>query len=290
MRKRSLLYGANRLERMVARIENARVLDPPADDTHRVVERLIPSGPLKDSLTGTWLGHPAHPMFTDIPIGFWTSAFVLDLFGGRPGRPIAEAFVGLGVVSALPTVATGAADWADTTGPSRRAGFVHALANASAVVLYASSWRARRRDRYGRGVVLGMFGATVATFGAYLGGHLFARRGVGVDHSAFEVDLPDWTRTVPETAVSPEPTRVELDGAALVLVRRGQHVLALAATCPHRGGPLDQGSFDAQTVRCPWHGSCFELDGGALRSGPSAMPLLTYRTRVIDGMVEVRTR
>ena len=32
------------------------------------------------------LGHPIHPMFTDLPIGFWTSAWFLDLLPGRVHR------------------------------------------------------------------------------------------------------------------------------------------------------------------------------------------------------------
>ena len=95
-------------------------------------------------------------MLTDLPIGFWTSAFVLDIVGGKRSRPAAELLVGLGVLSALPTAASGAADWSDTDGGSRRVGLVHAAANTSAVVLYAWSWNARRQNRHARGVALGL--------------------------------------------------------------------------------------------------------------------------------------
>ncbi|MEO6683395.1 MAG: hypothetical protein ABIN48_11300, partial [Ginsengibacter sp.] len=33
---------------------------------------------IKNFLHGTWLGHPLHPLMTDIPIGAWTAAAVLD--------------------------------------------------------------------------------------------------------------------------------------------------------------------------------------------------------------------
>ena len=62
----------------------------------------------------------------------------------------------------------------------------------------------------------------------------------------------------------------------------------MAATCPHRGAPLEEGTFDDETVTCPWHGSCFSLADGALLRGPSAMPLPRYETRVKNGTVEVR--
>jgi hypothetical protein len=105
---------------------------------------------------------------------------VLDLIGGRRSRDAAELLVGLGVLSALPTAATGAADWSRTGDRARRVGVAHALANTSAIALYAWSWRARRRNHHMAGVTLGMLGATAATVGGHLGGHLVLRLGVGV--------------------------------------------------------------------------------------------------------------
>jgi nitrite reductase/ring-hydroxylating ferredoxin subunit len=213
---------------------------------------------------------------------------VLDIVGMRRSRPAAELLVALGVVSALPTAASGAADWSDTTGGSRRVGLVHAVANTSAIALYAWSWRARRRDHYGRGVALGMLGATAATIGGYLGGHLLSRRGVGVDHTAFHTRPRAWTATLREADLATDPQRVDVDGTPVLLLRRGSRILALDATCPHRGAPLEEGTYDDTTVTCPWHGSCFALDDGALLRGPSAMPLPCYETRVHDGVVDVR--
>lgn len=56
---------------------------------------------VKETLSGTWLGHPLHPVLTDLPIGFWTSAVVLDVMG-RQHRPAAQRLVALGVISAIP--------------------------------------------------------------------------------------------------------------------------------------------------------------------------------------------
>jgi nitrite reductase/ring-hydroxylating ferredoxin subunit/uncharacterized membrane protein len=288
MDEHRVLHAANILERVVERVEQTSSLIPAADGVREAVVRAIPNGPTKDVLSGTWLGHPLHPMLTDLPIGFWTSAFVLDIVGGRRSRPAAELLVGLGVLSALPTAASGAADWSDTEGRSRRVGLVHAAANASAITLYTWSWSARRHHRYHRGVALGFLGATAATVGGFLGGHLLARRGIGVDHTAFRSGPSTWTPTVEATTVSTDVCRVEADGVPVLLLRREDRILAVAATCPHRGAPLDEGSFDAETVTCPWHGSCFALADGALLRGPSAMPLPRYETRVHNGTVEVR--
>jgi nitrite reductase/ring-hydroxylating ferredoxin subunit len=142
-----------------------------------------------------------------------------------------------------------------------------------------------------RGFVLAMGGATSATLGGYLGGHLVGRLGVGVDNTAFEGRVAEWTRCCDLARVSERPTRCEVtpDASALV-VRRGDTVLAVRATCPHRGAPLEEGTIADDAIVCPWHGSTFALADGSVRAGPAAVPLGAYDVRVVDGAVEVRDR
>ena len=40
---------------------------------------------IADILHGTWLGHPFHVVLTDVPIGCWTGAAVLDLLEEKTG-------------------------------------------------------------------------------------------------------------------------------------------------------------------------------------------------------------
>lgn len=164
------------------RLEATAWLDAVIDPVARAAASVLPRGPLKDGLHGVWLGHPLHPLLTDLPIGFWTSAWVLDLVGGRKSAKAAEKLMAFGVVSALPTAAAGLADWSELNTPERRSGAVHAAANLFATVLYATSYLARRRGRRGRGIALGMVGAAAATAGGFLGGHLSFRRAAGVNH------------------------------------------------------------------------------------------------------------
>lgn len=119
-----------------------------------------------------WLGHPAHPPLTDLPIGFWTSAWILDIVGGRRSAPAAQRLVGLGVLSAAPAAMTGLGDASALSESRRRVASLHALCNVGATLTYAMSWNARRHDRRGRGVLLGMVGACLATVGGMIGGHL----------------------------------------------------------------------------------------------------------------------
>jgi uncharacterized membrane protein len=127
---------------------------------------------LRPALAGAWLGHPLHPLLTDLAIGFWTSAWALDLIGGRRSARAATVLVGLGVASALPTVASGLVDWREMDRPKQRVGVVHAAANVTATTLYAASFVQRCRGRRVRGIATGMAAAGIATVGGYLGGHL----------------------------------------------------------------------------------------------------------------------
>ena len=127
---------------------------------------------LRPALAGDWLGHPLHPLLTDLAIGFWTSAWALDLIGGRRSDRAATILVGLGVASAVPTAASGLVDWREVDRPKQRVGVVHAVANVTATALYAASFVQRCRGHRARGIVTGMAAAGVATVGGYLGGHL----------------------------------------------------------------------------------------------------------------------
>lgn len=153
-------------------LESRAELDGAVDALRAVVDDTIPPGGVRDALQGDWLGHPVHPVLTDLVIGFWTSAFVLDVFPVKRLRAAADVFVALGLASALPTVATGLADWSRLPREQQRVGVVHAGSNAVATGFYAWSLAARVRGRRARGITLGMLGAGAATVGGYLGGHL----------------------------------------------------------------------------------------------------------------------
>src|SRR4029077_9050067 len=120
----------------IGALEGLEPLDAPARALADAVRASVPGGPVKDALSGTWLGHALHPMLTDLPIGFWTSAMAFD-FCGEKYDDAARMMGGRGVLSSIPTALAGASDWNDTVGSPRRVGAVHALANSSAVALYA---------------------------------------------------------------------------------------------------------------------------------------------------------
>jgi nitrite reductase/ring-hydroxylating ferredoxin subunit len=74
----------------------------------------------------------------------------------------------------------------------------------------------------------------------------------------------------------------------VVLVRCADGVHALSATCVHAGGPLDEGEVVDCTIRCPWHGSVFQLADGSPLRGPAATTQPVWEVRLEDGRVQVR--
>lgn len=274
------------------RLEAATALDAIAGPAARLADAVLPRGRVKDVLHGVWLGHPLHPLLTDLPIGFWTSAWVLDLVGGDTSARAAENLVAMGVVSAVPTAAAGLADWSELNTPERRSGLVHAIANLAATALYAGSYVARRRGNRGRGIALGMAGATAATVGGFLGGHLAYRRAAGVNHISDAASPTDWTDVEgepPEDAREVATGRV--GGTRLALGTDGGGPAAVAATCSHLGGPLDEGEVVDGCVRCPWHASAFRLTDGSVARGPATAPQPAYEIRRQDsGRLQARRK
>jgi uncharacterized membrane protein len=148
-------------------------IDEVADTLLDKIGRSLAEGPLGDLLKGAWLGHPLHPMLTDLPIGFWTSAVTLDFLAPRSGKRAAQLLMGLGSLSAVPTALAGLTDASTIKDPqTRRTAAIHAIGNATAFGLFTLSWRARRQGHGGRGVVWGLLGTGVATGAGYLGGQL----------------------------------------------------------------------------------------------------------------------
>jgi nitrite reductase/ring-hydroxylating ferredoxin subunit/uncharacterized membrane protein len=279
------------LEDVLDRIHRLEALDAVARPLSKAVAGAVARRPVKDALSGTWLGHPLHPMLTDVVIGSWTSAFFLDLIGGEATDTAADALVGIGVLSALPTAAAGLSDWSDLLGAERRVGLVHAASNVVAVGCYGLSWLARRGGRRRRGVTLGVLGATVATVGGYLGGHLSYRQGVNVDRNAWEEGPGDWVDTVAEVELTDGvPATARAGDLAVLLIRDRGSIVAIGDVCGHAGGPLHEGEIADGCVTCPWHGSTFRLADGAAVHGPATAPQPVMETRVHDGMVQVRAR
>ena len=266
-------------------------LDDVAATMEQVFEPLLgqdtPRGP-RDFLYGTWLGHSLHAAVIAVPVGAWSASMVFDLLGEER---TADLTLGLGLVGAAGAAVTGAAQWQDTKNEEapRRLGALHALLNVAATGLMAGSWLMRHQGRRRSGVTLSTLGLGVNLASAWLGGELAYDLGIGVNHAAFEKPPADWTDVAAlDDLPDGKPKRVEADGTPVLLLREGDRIRAIGATCPHLGGPLDEGSIEGDTVTCPWHGSVFCLDNGALVHGPALTPVAAYEVKVEGDRISIR--
>lgn len=176
--------------RWTLQLEQATALDRPVRALERPVASLFGTGARGSALRGEWLGHALHPILTDLAIGTWTSASVLDMVGGAEASPSSRTLIGVGLIAAAPTAWTGWAEWSAIPFRDKKVGLVHALTNGLAIAFYARSWAARGRGRHGAGVRLALAGAAVSGLGAYLGGHLALARRVPSHHPAYDDQVP----------------------------------------------------------------------------------------------------
>ena len=100
---------------------------------------------------------------------------------------------------------------------------------------------------------------------------------------------PDLTQgvelsTVPDGTMLPGHVR----GEPALLVRRGDELFAIGATCTHYGGPLEQGLLVGDTIRCPWHHACFSVRTGEALRAPALDPVSRWRSEVRDWRVSSR--
>jgi nitrite reductase/ring-hydroxylating ferredoxin subunit/uncharacterized membrane protein len=268
-----------------------RIAEPLSNSIRQVYESAGPAGnEAKNALHGVWLGHPLHPVFTDVPVGAWTTALALDCAGdGDPGMRRAATFaLGVGLLGALGAAITGLTDWSETDGQSRRTGLVHGLLNIAATSLVATAYLQRRSDSNASGRACAWTGYGIAVASAYLGGDLVYGQRVGVTHA----DQPgsDEFAPVADSAALAENTmmKVRAGDANVLLVRQQGRLSALAHSCAHLGGPLSEGTLKDGSVVCPWHGSEFALEDGRVLNGPSTHDQPCFEVREQGGKIEIR--
>jgi nitrite reductase/ring-hydroxylating ferredoxin subunit/uncharacterized membrane protein len=251
---------------------------------------------LQDFLNGSWLGHSLHPVLTDVVVGASTTAVLLEVLGWLGVTGLRDALLwtlALTWLSAVATILTGLTDFKDTaSGNERNLAGMHGVINIIATIGFFLAFLAKLGpSASATGAVLLIVSYGIISLGAYIGGHVVFKYGYMVNHNAFARGkrAAEFTAVLP-TASLPEatPTKAALGTTQLVLVRRGDIVYALKETCSHAGGPLAQGRLQGDTIVCPWHGSTFRLDDGAVRHGPAASRQVAYRARITGDQVEVQ--
>ena len=179
--------GGSPLVKIMQRLEQVPVLDRLAAPME-VLSRPLGCGVLGDQLRGRTAGHALHPALVSVPMGCWTSAILIDLAGGPDQRPSSELLLTAGLVGAVPSVATGLAEWRTTGTEDGRVGALHAVLNGVVTGLFATSLGLRRAGEHRAGVAAALAGGALAGAAGFLGGHLSVARKVGSRSAAFATD------------------------------------------------------------------------------------------------------
>ena len=82
----------------------------------------------------------------------------------------------------------------------------------------------------------------------------------------------------------------QVDGEDALLVRRGDEIFAVGASCTHYHGPLAEGLVAGESIRCPWHHACFSLRTGEALRAPALDPIACWRVERAGDKVIVRER
>jgi len=251
-------------------------------------------------------GHPIHPMLIPFPFAFLTGAFLFDLTAwwtgeldlAYTGRNLTLAGIAFGIVAAIP----GVIDYVGSVPPrssGKQRATKHALANTSALVLFATSYLLRDDDDASTATIMvELVGCVLLSIGGYLGGTLVFRNQIGVDHRYAEAGK--WREiSVEKTAgrvVVAEADELQVNqmklvhasGTRVVLARTEDGYAAFDDRCSHKGGPLSDGALICGTVQCPWHGSQFDVDTGEVKCGPAKKKIGTHSIEESNPKVRLR--
>jgi nitrite reductase/ring-hydroxylating ferredoxin subunit/uncharacterized membrane protein len=243
---------------------------------------------LRTFLHGTWLGHPLHPLLTDVPVGALTIALGLDLLGIYDGANWATL---LGVAGMIAAMIAGFVDLDETDGKARQYGGIHASVMLVALAFYVFSLAVRFGYAPGaayQSLLIAAVGYLFVVAGAYIGGDLVFTLGNMVDRHAWRSGGTKWTaldvRDIPER----QPTKAKAGAQTLVLVRAGDTIQALHDTCAHAGCSLSDGKIVGDTIECGCHGSRYKLADGSVVVGPATTDQPLYEVRRAEGKLEAR--
>jgi nitrite reductase/ring-hydroxylating ferredoxin subunit/uncharacterized membrane protein len=245
---------------------------------------LRPIRPVKDFLNGKWIGHSLHAAITDVPIGAFTVALLLDFLDMRGAADIA---IGLGILSMLAAALAGAADYVDTDDDARVAATVHSTLMVTALVLYIVSFVLRVADPAADRtltIAISVVAYLIVALGAWVGGEVVYGMGNMVNRHAWRFgSKSNWVKLDVAEIPDNTPTPAKAGAQNLVVVRQGDQLFALHAQCAHANGPLAEGRIVDGCIECPWHYSRFELATGRRKQGPTTFDQPAYDVRAAEG-------
>jgi len=245
-------------------------------------------------------GHPIHPALIPFPFAFIIGGFAFDvfavLFDGPAWWLTGGHLAAAGVITALIATVPGVIDYIYTVPPNstgKQRATRHMIVNLSAVSFTSIAWIARQGgDRAVIVLALEAVAVVLLAAGGWMGGVLVSRNQISVDHryagaGKWKDESVDRTAGKPVRVAATDELKVDqmkllrVGTARIVLARTDAGYAAFDDRCTHRGGSLAGGTMICGTVQCPWHGSQFDVQSGAVKAGPAEKPIKTYQVEVV---------
>lgn len=251
-------------------------------------------------------------MLVSFPVAYLFGNVCIDLWARATNRPswfrTARNLNTLGLGSALIAAVPGLIDYVFAVPPegsAKKRATDHMFANLSALSLFAAARAGRDRDE-GRpalwAVAAEVCGTGLLAAAGWMGGTLVFRNQIAVDHRYANAGKWRLQPIVVERGTDEDVVDVgaanELQADQMKLLRIGSRRIVLARTdrgyaafddrCSHKGGSLADGSLACETVQCPWHGSQFDVNTGAVKNGPAKSAVRTYDVFQREGRLLLR--
>ena len=84
--------------------------------------------------------------------------------------------------------------------------------------------------------------------------------------------------------------KVQVAGEDVVVANVGGKIYAIAASCTHRGAPLEEGELEGTTLTCPWHGGQFDIATGKVVSPPPMRDEPSFEVEIQGSEILLRKR
>ena len=248
--------------------------------------------------------HPIHPILVSLPIAFFIGAFVFDVLslitGNHSFWQTGYYSAIAGIIGAILAAVPGAIDYFFTVPPkssAKKRATKHALINVVNLVLFIVIVFYRQKENANTSIVIiaEAIGVILLSIAGWMGGTLVHRNQIGIDHRYAEAGK--WKEAYFDTNDQKiqvaDAKELKLNAMKLVHVNKQRIVIgrtekgyvAFSDHCTHRGGSLADGTLICGTVQCPWHGSQFDVESGAVKAGPAKEKIITYRLEEKEGKI-----
>ena len=249
-------------------------------------------------------GHPIHPILIAFPVAFFTGTLIFDILALVLDKPVfwqTGYYLEIaGVISGLVAAMPGTIDYFFTVPPkssARKRAATHGILNVLLVIIFFIAWLIRRHEDASVMVIIALevIGLILLTITGWMGGTLITRNQISVN--IMHANAKKWSEEyikntdgkIPVATSNEIQTNqmklIHVNNKRIVIARTEEGCVAFDDRCTHKGGSLAGGVMMCGTVHCPWHGSQFDVNTGAVKSGPAKEKIDSYSVSESNGKI-----